>query len=345
MWDKLAATKKYILLYGRGNAAQRIVSELRKRGKDPSGFFASDDFVRPKSFLGYPVTSFSVAIDRFDPDNSIVLLAFGTHREEVLQNILRIAERTEFYAPDLPVAGETLFDRAYLEAHRKDFAVLRERLADEQSRLVLDCVLTYKQTWRIEPLLSCNTPQEESWALLTPSPGKNYIDLGAYTGDTVLAYLKALDTPCDPSILAVEPEPRNFRKLQETVAAAGLPNVRCVQAVIGDRTGMAEISKGAGRGSQSQKKVPVSAETLDHLLAGSPAHILKMDVEGSESAALRGAAETIKKYRPAMRIAAYHRTEDLLEIPKQVLALQPDYHVFLRRGRCLPAWEIDYLFV
>ena len=45
-----------------------------------------------------------------------------------------------------------------------------------------------------------------------------------------------------------------------------------------------------------------------------------------------------------MLIAAYHRTDDLWAIPLQVLAIRPDYRVYLRRTRCLPAWEINYIF-
>ena len=344
MWDYLAKTEKNILIYGRGNAAEAIVSELAKRGKKPAGFFASDGFVRAKEFLGYPVTSFEEALQKFGAD-SIVLLAFGTHREDVLQTIRGIASRTEFYAPDLPVAGEGLFDQAYHVAHAQQLQAVFERLANEQSRKVFQDVISYKLSGKIEYLANCETPAADNWALLAPSADKTYVDLGAYTGDTVLDYLAACSDPCDPSILAVEPEPRNFRKLKETVAAAGLTRCRCVQAVIGDATGMAEISKGAGRGSRSTKTVPVCAETLDHLLNGARADILKMDVEGSEAAAIRGAAFTIQKYRPAMLIAAYHRTEDLWAIPQQVLALRADYRVFLRKDPCLPAWEVNYYFV
>ncbi len=345
MWDYLAQTRKNILIYGRGDGAERIVSLLKAKGKEPAGFFASDGFVREKTFLGYPVTSFSEAMEQFDPQNSIVLLAFGTHRKEVLQNILSIASRTEFYAPDLPVAGDGLFDKAYYASHQEQLQQAFDVLADDQSRFVFRSVLEYKLSGRIEPLLACDTPAERDRMLLSPGPDKSYADLGAYTGDTVEAYLAACGGHCSAPILAVEPEPRNFRKLREYVAAAGLSGCRCVQAVIGDRVGTAEISKGAGRGSRSAKTVPVPAETLDHLLKGRPVDIVKMDVEGAEAAAIRGAAQTIQKDRPAMLISAYHRTEDLWSIPKQVLDLCPGYTVYLRRSRCLPAWEIDYFFI
>ena len=344
MWDYLAKTEKNILIYGRGNAAEAIVSELAKRGKRPAGFFASDGFVRAKEFLGYPVTSFEEALQKFGAE-SIVLLAFGSHREDVLDQIQNVAAKTEFFAPDLPVVGSGLFDKAYYTAHEPQLQAAFELLADDQSRKVFRNVVSYKLSGKIDFLQDCETSSEENWALLSPSADKSYVDLGAYTGDTVLEYLGACGGPADPPILAVEPEPRNFRKLQETVAAAGLIRCRCVQAAIGDRTGITEISKGAGRGSRSAKTVPVAAQTLDALLGGSPVDIVKMDVEGAESAAIRGAAETIQKYRPAMLISAYHRTDDLWSLPLQVMALRDDYTVYLRKSPCLPAWEVNYYFV
>lgn len=350
MWDYLAQTQKKILIYGRGNAAEQIVRKLRSLGKEPSAFFASDGFVRDKKFLGYPVTGFEEALQRCGKD-SIVLLAFGTHREDVLQNVLRIASQTEFYAPDLPVTGEGLFDKAYYASHRQQLQAAFETLADEQSRRVFRSILSYKLSGIIDFLLDCDTPADSNLALLAPASDKTYVDLGAYTGDTILAYQKAMqgaEDDCEwqnAPILAVEPEPRNFRKLQETVSSLGLSRCVCVQAAISDSTGEAWIAKGGGRGSQSDKRVPVRAETLDRLLQGRPAHIVKMDVEGAESAAIRGAAETIKKYRPALRVAAYHRTDDLWSLPLQVLDLCADYQVFLRRGRCLPAWDLDYFFI
>ena len=349
MWDYLKKTSKPILIYGRGNAAETITAELRKRGKEPAGFFSSDGFVREKTFLGYPVTSFREALTRFGPD-CIVLLAFGTHREDVLQTVRQIASQTEFFAPDIPVAGEGLFDKAYYASHREQLQTAFEILADEQSRRVFRSVVSYKLSGIIDFLLECDTPPEENWSLLSPGPGKTYADLGAYTGDTVTEYLQALKSaapgagPRDLSVLAVEPEPRNFRKLQETISSLGFTDCRCVQAAAGDTVGKTSISKGAGRGSRSDKRVSVAAETLDHLLAGKPAHIVKMDVEGAETAAIRGAERTIRENCPAMLIAAYHRTDDLWSIPLQVLAIRSDYRVYLRRTRCLPAWEINYIF-
>ncbi|WP_309640377.1 FkbM family methyltransferase [Flavobacterium sp.] len=56
---------------------------------------------------------------------------------------------------------------------------------------------------------------------------------------------------------------------------------------------------------------------------------IKMDIEGVESAALRGAVETIKKFRPKLAIAIYHSMEDFVSIPAWILDLNLDYEIYI----------------
>ena len=57
---------------------------------------------------------------------------------------------------------------------------------------------------------------------------------------------------------------------------------------------------------------------------------LKMDIEGSELAALRGAERIIREQRPKLAICVYHKPEDLWEIPSLLLSYHPDYKLYLR---------------
>ncbi|ACL64767.1 methyltransferase FkbM family [Anaeromyxobacter dehalogenans 2CP-1] len=56
---------------------------------------------------------------------------------------------------------------------------------------------------------------------------------------------------------------------------------------------------------------------------------LKLDVEGAELAALRGAERTIRRHRPRLAIAAYHRPEDLGALPAWIDALGLGYRIYL----------------
>lgn len=52
VWDTLAQDGKPIAVYGMGDAAEKIIAILHKKGVEISEVFASDAFVRGHSFWG-----------------------------------------------------------------------------------------------------------------------------------------------------------------------------------------------------------------------------------------------------------------------------------------------------
>ena len=60
---------------------------------------------------------------------------------------------------------------------------------------------------------------------------------------------------------------------------------------------------------------------------------IKFDIEGAERHALDGAADTITRFAPKLAISAYHLPDDPFVLAQKVLALRPDYRLFLR-GVC-----------
>jgi hypothetical protein len=73
----------------------------------------------------------------------------------------------------------------------------------------------------------------------------------------------------------------------------------------------------------------VRIERIDDIVDDKPT-IIKMDIEGFELPALKGAAATIRDARPKLLVSAYHRSTDLLEIPNYIDSIAPDYRIGLR---------------
>ncbi len=67
---------------------------------------------------------------------------------------------------------------------------------------------------------------------------------------------------------------------------------------------------------------------------------IKMDIEGSEMAALIGAKETIRKFNPYLAICVYHRKNDLTDIPFFIASLGCEYDYYLRGGFHTILWAI-----
>jgi len=163
------------------------------------------------------------------------------------------------------------------------------------------------------------------------------VDGGAYDGDSIRMLTK-LHGESFAHVLALEPDPANFAKLQATVVALAPParaKVECRQVALASKAGTLHLdamgtassvtSVTAGAGT-----IAVPAEPLDALLAGAAPTFIKLDIEGAEPDALAGARETIRAHAPVLAVCVYHRQDHLWRIPLMLGAWRDDYAFFLR---------------
>lgn len=135
-------------------------------------------------------------------------------------------------------------------------------------------------------------------ALLLPDDGV-FIDAGANWG--CFALQAALRPGFRGQVIAIEPAPRPADDLAALIAALRLP-VQALRMALGDRDGTARLTQPAMTGNASiigDAGVEVPLRRLDGL-GLPPPHLIKLDIEGAELAALRGAAEILARHRPAV---------------------------------------------
>ena len=351
LWEYLSEVRRPIALYGTGDGADKIISVLERYGlKDLIvAVFASDGFVRDRMFHEYKVISYSECCEKFGDKNFIVLVCFGSSRPEVLEQVSKIKSERELYVPDVPVYGNILFTSEFYCSNKYSIEDVYSRLADETSRSCYENYINYKLTGDISYLEKAESDPDDEFGLLNGLSEGCFVDLGAYYGDTLIRYLNKF--PCLTKAVAVEPERHSFKKLKECAEALG-SDITCINALIGSRTGTEQVSASRGRGTRAlpasnvelKKTIDIDVVTVDSLSLDNVSFI-KFDVEGSEAEAIEGAKETIKKCRPVMKIACYHRSDDVFAIVQKVLEIRNDYKVFIRNTRCIPGWETDFYFI
>ena len=86
--------------------------------------------------------------------------------------------------------------------------------------------------------------------------------------------------------------------------------------------------------------VTIDAEKIDDLIGGESVNFIKMDIEGSELPALRGATETIQRNLPTLAICAYHKADDLITIPQFIKSLHDGYKFYLRKHTRIAETEL-----
>lgn len=63
---------------------------------------------------------------------------------------------------------------------------------------------------------------------------------------------------------------------------------------------------------------------------------IKMDIEGAELDALKGAETVIKKNHPKLAICIYHKNEDMVSIIEYIHQIVPEYKIYVRHhSRCV----------
>ena len=339
IWNCLKNTKKPIVLYGTGNGADKVYARLSADGVQISGVFSSTGFKKGRTFYGHSVREYADLKEKYS--EMIILVCFGTDREDVIQNIIALGREQELYVPDVPVHGEEIFDTRFARQNADKLRAVYGMLSDEKSKKVFENTVYFKLTGNLQYLFEIETDAGEENALLNLGKGERFLDLGAFTGDTVAEFINAAGGGCD-GIMAVEPDRRNFRKLCQNVGGS---NVITVNAAVGERVGTMFLSKQHGRGiGGTEKSVVVDLTTIDTLARNFAPTYIKMDVEGSEIAAIAGGQSTIKTLKPKLKIACYHNSYDLFEIPLAVKDTVGEYGVYLRHRRSLPAWDTDYIF-
>ena len=342
LWSHLQKETKPVVIYGMGDGALKIMKVLERYNIPIQGIFASDGFVRGHSFAGFPVKR--LADMEAELGDFIILMAFAIHDEPTTEMIHRIAEKHEFYAPDVPVAGDNLFTMDFYRAHQKEFEQVYELLADEQSRLVYRDILNFKLSGKLCYLSHCETPVDEAYAnIIRPGADEDYVDLGAYKGDTIQELLRFTGGSVR-SVTAFEPDRKNYKKLCLNVEAMGLSErSRLLNMAAYREKGIMLFSNKAGRQSAlpATEGVEIPVDSLDHILEGKRASFINMDVEGGEKEAIEGCRETIRRWKSTMLISAYHRSEDLFALPLQVREILPEYRFFFRHYRYIPAWDTN----
>lgn len=183
--------------------------------------------------------------------------------------------------------------------------------------------------------------------LLRLSPaGSVFVDVGANFGYFTCLVADSMGRTPGSRVIAVEPNPHMLRLLAVNVQINwSMAPVRVVAAALSDSPGRGTLVipanlaanatlAAAGRNGDRSSEVGATASavavdllTLDDVLRDeSQVHVLKIDVEGLESAVLRGAAETLR--RPGLRIVLEWAPDQTLSagfVPADVLSLLRSY--------------------
>jgi FkbM family methyltransferase len=174
---------------------------------------------------------------------------------------------------------------------------------------------------------------------------KTVFDLGAYIGDTVYFADKFLKPEV---IYAFEPDILNWKILKENIRLNNLENkVKIISFATFSKNGYLYFNQSeAGSNltdSNNKNLIKVKTVTLDSFVNQEKikkVDLIKMDIEGAEFDTLKGAVKTLKRDKPDLLVAIYHKGEHFFEIPGWLKKQVPEYNLrFLAFNEASPIIE------
>lgn len=239
--------------------------------------------------------------------------------------------------------GKTVISPDYLVAHASEYFVIIAATGSSSNEILTllqknqfpkDHILTYFDS----PVKS--VPYFE-FPTLFPK-GTAFIDGGSFDGGDSLRFVEYCQGQYS-TILAFEPDEKNFQKCRQCGEANQIRDFQMIQAGLAEDNGTASFVSKSSVGSYMVKSTSLNLDdseeividkiytvTIDKSVGAQTIGFIKMDIEGAEFDALHGAKETIVRDTPLLAICIYHRQGDMLAIMEYLHQLVPEYHFWLR---------------
>lgn len=292
--DFISGLRKFksVIIYGAGEIGYVLYKLLNVYGINISAFM---DTYKEGSFDSVPIISVSPP----PSPESLILISSKQNSEEIQHFLLKNGVQNFINVPD-----NLIHDIDYNNVENP-----------EAKRL----------------LTESGSPQYFSLSELPKEENEAFVDCGAFDGVNTKDFLWWCKNPNSAKIYAFEPDPRNFEECEGYYKT--LKNAKLFNYAVSDKFEIVRFDmhdKGDHSKIAKDGNSKIETVALDEILKDKRITFIKMDIEGVELSALKGAAGIIKQQKPKLAICVYHRYRDIWEIPEFIWTLNPNYKLYMR---------------
>jgi FkbM family methyltransferase len=331
-----------VVIYGAGRMGRLFYRNLSSRGIPVAAFADANSALWGETIEGLRV----VAPEKLEEfSQSPILVASLLHETEIYELLKRRGFKlvyplsfSNFHYPQIFVSPEyeNMFGAFFTAGSQEAIRAADTLLVDEQSRAAFLNLIKFRLTFDKQYIqrVQGDTRRQYFDDLLLPlSKDEVFYDCGAYTGDSLERFLQFAHGQFRKAY-AFEPDRENYAQLLRQAAKTGSERIVAVNSGVYRSSGKVSFLEQAGLDSKITQEaggnfLPVTSIDDFCRQHDIPTYI-KMDIEGSESQALEGAAQVIREHKPKLAIAVYHKAADLWQIPLLIKRLNSGYRLFLR---------------
>ncbi len=134
-----------------------------------------------------------------------------------------------------------------------------------------------------------------------------------------------------------EPDTTNIARIHRILKNKGVSSYELIDKGVWSKNGTLQFVSTGNSVShvcfdegESDSANSIQVVALDEILYDKGVTFIKMDIEGAELEALKGAKKIISEQKPKLAICVYHKPEDIWVLPELILEYNKDYKFYLR---------------
>lgn len=347
---------KPIIIFGAGTVGKYLLKSLKKNNYKIKNFADNNPKILSRKIYGVKVISYK-DLKRNLPKEQIII-ASVIYEKEILKQLKKDNINNVFPLTYLnyllPEAFNfrkysKLFDAIFLPKNINKIYSIANLLADNESKKIFSKIINFRlNNYFLSDLDSIKSSYEQYFdkSLINLSNKEIFVDGGGYIGDTIKPFYAVTKGKFE-KIYSFEPDRKNFRKLKAIVGKIDKNRIEMYPFGLYKKDGEVEFQEqgnpesgivknnlfsplsGSKLSNSVKSKLPVVS--IDSFFKDKqPPTLIKMDIEGAEIDALKGAKQIISKFKPKLTICVYHNPADLWEIPLLIKKLNPRYKIYLR---------------
>lgn len=355
---------KQIMLYGAGNVGKKLYKNLRDNNIEIACFIDRNKNIDQSKYEVPVYQPESKELEVFKKTGYVILSALFSLN--VYNGIKKYLLETGFYnifgiheINFSAIGCKSFYSNLFNNLCSKNDVVQKNRskiieafslLETEQDKeLYIECLkshLTMNFTEFKEPYdismqyLAHDIPVEKDY--------RRFIDCGGFDGDTIrnfisqkieienIAIFEPQNDLCEKITTCIDKNSSKFNLVTIFPCGVHSKTEKLKFSVSDDAPSVSKIHE---KGSDI-----IQCVAIDDVLKGFNATFIKMDIEGAEIEALKGAKQTIVKNHPQLAICVYHSLSDIWEIPLLIKSFYSKYKFYLRNYNFMGLETVLYAF-
>lgn len=265
-----------------------------------------------------------------DTDTVLVLIC-GTYVGEMAEQLENLGIKN-YYSQLFMTYDKALKHHLLAQVDHRAVEQVKKLMFDDRSRKTLDSIVTKRENGFIDytdvMIRGSDYFIEEFW---DPIIGGVYVDGGGYDGDTIKEIYEWTKGRFK-KIFTFEPQQNLANKIESDLWHYN-NKVQLIRKGLWFCNTELCFKEGnetvSGKVNENGDSI-IETTSLDDVVEDEHIDFIKMDIEGAEVEALRGAIKTIQRDMPKLAICIYHKPDDLWRIPLMIHEMVPSYKMYIR---------------